>query len=34
MCEVCEKPMLKVRLEAVPWMRHCGECKEREQGRP
>ncbi len=30
MCEVCKQPISKVRLEAVPWARHCRECKERE----
>jgi DnaK suppressor protein len=29
-CEVCKQPIPKVRLEAVPWTRHCRECKEQE----
>jgi RNA polymerase-binding transcription factor DksA len=29
-CEVCEQAISKARLEAVPWTRHCRECKERE----
>lgn len=29
-CEVCQQPIPKVRLEAVPWTRHCRDCKERE----
>ena len=29
-CESCGKPIAKVRLEAVPWTRHCRNCKERE----
>lgn len=29
-CEVCQQPISKARLEAVPWARHCRECKERE----
>ncbi len=29
-CEVCKQPISKARLEAVPWARHCRECKERE----
>ena len=28
-CEECGQPISKVRLEAVPWARHCKECKER-----
>ena len=28
-CEACKQPISKVRLEAVPWARHCRECKER-----
>jgi RNA polymerase-binding protein DksA len=27
-CEVCKRPISKARLEAVPWARHCRECKE------
>ena len=26
-CEVCKQPISKARLEAVPWARHCRECK-------
>jgi RNA polymerase-binding transcription factor len=29
-CEVCKQPISKARLEAVPWARHCRECKEHE----
>jgi len=29
-CETCKRPISKARLEAVPWTRHCLECKERE----
>ena len=29
-CEACAHPITKVRLNAVPWPRHCRECKERE----
>jgi DnaK suppressor protein len=29
-CESCKKPIAKVRLEVVPWTRHCRDCKERE----
>lgn len=29
-CEVCKRPIRKVRLEAVPWTRHCRDCKEHE----
>jgi len=28
-CESCQKPILRARLEAVPWTRHCRDCKER-----
>lgn len=28
-CQVCEQPISKARLEAVPWTRHCRDCKER-----
>jgi len=31
MCEVCNSPISKARLEAVPWTRLCRDCKEREQ---
>ena len=30
-CEACGNPISKVRLNAVPWARHCRECKERER---
>ena len=30
-CEMCNSPMSKARLEAVPWTRLCRDCKEREQ---
>ena len=29
-CEACGRPVSKVRLNAVPWTRHCRECKERQ----
>jgi DnaK suppressor protein len=29
-CTVCEQPISKARLEAVPWTRHCRHCKEQE----
>jgi RNA polymerase-binding protein DksA len=29
-CEICQKPISRARLEAVPWTRHCRDCKERE----
>ncbi len=29
-CESCNRPIAKVRLEAVPWTRHCRHCKEQE----
>ncbi len=29
-CEVCRRPISRARLEAVPWTRHCLDCKERE----
>jgi RNA polymerase-binding transcription factor len=29
-CEMCQQPIPKVRLEAVPWARHCRDCKEQE----
>jgi DnaK suppressor protein len=28
-CESCKQPIPKARLKAVPWTRHCRECKER-----
>ena len=30
-CEECGHPISRVRLNAVPWARHCRECKERER---
>jgi DnaK suppressor protein len=30
-CEACKKPISRARLEAVPWTRHCRECKEHNQ---
>ncbi len=30
-CEVCEQPISKARLEAVPWTRLCRECKEQQR---
>jgi DnaK suppressor protein len=30
-CEACGHPISKVRLNAVPWARHCRECKEHER---
>ena len=32
-CEECGQPISKARLEAVPWARHCKECKERQASR-
>lgn len=32
-CEECELPISKARLEAVPWARHCKDCKERQDSR-
>jgi DnaK suppressor protein len=29
-CETCKQPISRARLEAVPWARHCRDCKERE----
>ncbi len=29
-CKACNQPISKARLEAVPWTRHCRNCKERE----
>jgi DnaK suppressor protein len=29
-CKVCRGTISKARLEAVPWTRHCRECKERQ----
>jgi DnaK suppressor protein len=30
-CEACKNPISRPRLEAVPWTRHCRDCKEHEQ---
>ncbi len=30
-CGVCNQPISRARLEAVPWTHHCRDCKEREQ---
>jgi DnaK suppressor protein len=32
-CEECGQPISKARLEAVPWSRHCKDCKERQSSR-
>ena len=32
-CEECGQPISKARLEAVPWARHCKDCKERQDSR-
>ena len=32
-CEECGQPISTARLEAVPWARHCKECKERKSPR-
>lgn len=29
-CVVCHRPIANARLEAVPWTRHCRDCKERQ----
>jgi len=29
-CEVCHHPISRARLDAVPWTRHCRDCKELE----
>lgn len=29
-CETCGKPIARARLVAVPWARHCLDCKERK----
>jgi DnaK suppressor protein len=31
LCVVCQQPIAKARLDAVPWTRHCRDCKERER---
>src|SRR3989442_6272986 len=30
MCEACKQPISHARLEALPWTRHCRDCKEQE----
>jgi DnaK suppressor protein len=30
-CEACQQPIAKARLEAVPWTRHCRDCKEKQR---
>jgi len=30
-CGVCNQPISRARLEAVPWTYHCRACKERKQ---
>jgi DnaK suppressor protein len=30
-CDACNNPISRARLEAVPWTRHCRDCKEHEQ---
>jgi len=32
-CEGCGQPISRARLEAVPWARHCKDCKERQDSR-
>ena len=32
LCESCEKPILKARLEAIPYARLCLACKQQEEG--
>lgn len=33
-CEACEKPILKTRLQAIPYARHCIDCqRKREKNR-
>lgn len=29
-CETCRQPIASARLKAVPWARHCRDCKESE----
>lgn len=29
-CETCKQPISRARLEAVPWTRHCRDCKQRQ----
>jgi DnaK suppressor protein len=33
-CEACGNPISRARLEAVPWTRHCRNCKAREHAIP
>ena len=30
-CEICEKPISRARLEAMPYVRLCVSCKEKEE---
>jgi len=30
-CQVCQQPVSRARLEAVPWTRLCRECKDQKQ---
>ena len=30
-CEACQNPISRARLEAVPWTHHCRDCEEHEQ---
>src|SRR5713226_600056 len=30
-CQACKQPISKARLEAVPWTRHCRNCKEQQR---
>jgi RNA polymerase-binding protein DksA len=30
-CVVCHRPIAKARLEAVPWTRHCRDCKDQQR---
>jgi DnaK suppressor protein len=32
-CEECGQPISRARLEAVPWARHCKNCKEQQNAR-
>lgn len=32
-CEECGQPISSARLEAVPWARHCRDCKQRQDSR-
>lgn len=33
-CEVCNQPISRARLEAVPWTRACRDCKEKQSPNP